>query len=248
MAELRTARLEARNTVTAITPVAMETEKGGIEVLIASTDTLPTSPVQYSREKMQDFIEGTLLLPTWRVILLWYGLMSGLVLSIMDMRCATFQPGQGLASPEADPILVILHSVVSTATYTVAHDLDGGLGDATWIILAYTITYLGSTIIIARLSDVFGRRWSVTASFVIFIAASVGCGVSRTLNQLITFRAVQGIGGAGLYTMAMIVLPEISPIKLLPAISSLIGTAVAIASVLGPILGGTITQDAGWRW
>lgn len=145
-------------------------------------------------------------------------------------------------------ILASSCSIVSTATYTIAHDLNGGLGDATWIILAYTITYLSSTIIIARLSDVFGRRWSVATSFVVFIAASAGCGFAQTLNQLIAFRTVQGFGGAGLYTMAMIVLPEISPIKLLPAISSLIGMAVAIGSVLGPVLGGSITQGATWRW
>lgn len=62
------------------------------------------------------------------------------------------------ASHCADFAFALFHSIVSTATYTIAHDLNVGLGDATWIILAYTITYLGSTVIIARLSDVFGRR------------------------------------------------------------------------------------------
>lgn len=132
--------------------------------------------------------------------------------------------------------------------YTISHDLDDGLGEGAWIILAYTITYLGFTVIIARLSDVLGRRWTVTGCFIVFIAMSVACGCAQTMTQLFAFRALQGIGAAGMYAMAMIVLPEISPISLLPALSSMIGTAVATGSVLGPILGGVITQDSTWRW
>lgn len=163
-------------------------------------------------------------LSAWRVTLLVYSLLTGLFLSIMDT------------------------SIVSTVTYAIAQDINGGIGETTWILLAYTLTYLGFSVIIARLSDVLGRKYTVLACFAIFISMSIGCGCSQSLHQLILFRALQGVGGAGLYALSMVVLPEITPLKLLPLISTFIGMTVAISGVLGPILGGVIADNSSWRW
>lgn len=138
-------------------------------------------------------------------------------------------------------------SIVSTSLYTISKDL-GSINDGTWAILAYTLSYLGFAVIITRLSDVTGRRNAVIAAYVLFLAMSLGCGFSQSMESLIACRAIQGIGGSGLYSLAVVIMPEISPAKLLPFVSSLIGVTLAIAGVAGPLFGGIIAKNTTWRW
>jgi MFS family permease len=100
----------------------------------------------------------------------------------------------------------------------------------------------------ARLADVMGRKFVLILSFAIFLAASMACAASTNLNQLIGFRAAQGVGGAGLYSMAMITYPEITPRGMLPVLSSVIGMIVALAGISGPVLGGLLTTYSSWRF
>lgn len=100
----------------------------------------------------------------------------------------------------------------------------------------------------ARFSDAVGRKTIVCTSFIIFLAASMGCGASTTLDQLIGFRAVQGIGGAGMYSMAMITFPELSPPSKVVLVTSTLGVIVALAGLVGPVLGGLLTTYVGWRY
>lgn len=88
------------------------------------------------------------------------------------------------------------------------------------------LTRPGFAIIFARLSDFIGRRSSVLLSFLIFIAFSLGGGFAKTLDQLIVCRTLMGVGGSGLYALALIVIVEVSTAKLLPFISVLIVSAV----------------------
>ncbi len=76
----------------------------------------------------------------------------------------------------------------------------------------------------------------------------MGCGAAANIEQLIGFRAVQGIGGAGLYSMTMIVYPEITPPAAVPIISSVVGMVVALAGISGPVIGGVLTTHANWRY
>lgn len=99
-----------------------------------------------------------------------------------------------------------------------------------------------------RISEVFNRKTAVIVSFIIFIAFSLACGWAKTMTQLIIFRTLQGAGGSGLYTLSMVILPEIAPIKLLPAISGIVGAVVAVAGVSGPIFGGLLASYSSWRW
>lgn len=100
----------------------------------------------------------------------------------------------------------------------------------------------------ARLSDALGRKPVVLACFGIFLAASMACAASKSMNQLIGFRAVQGAGGAGLYSLAMIIYPETCPASMIPTISAVVGIIVALAGVSGPIIGGALTSYADWRY
>ncbi|MCJ1476256.1 hypothetical protein MMC13_004922 [Lambiella insularis] len=83
---------------------------------------------------------------------------------------------------------------------------------------------------------------------VILTASSLGAGLSQSLNQLIAFRALQGVGGSGIYSLPFTVLPEITPVAKFPLMSAVVGTTFLCSAVLGPTLGGVITTQSTWRW
>lgn len=94
-----------------------------------------------------------------------------------------------------------------------------------------------------------GRRDAYVAAFIIFFTFSLGCGFARTLNQLIACRVLQGIGGSGLYSLAFVIMPEVAPQpKMQQLTGAIIGIVVAMAGVLGPVVGGAITHGTTWRW
>jgi MFS family permease len=138
-------------------------------------------------------------------------------------------------------------SIISTALYTISKDFHN-YGLTTWAALSYILADIGCAVFFTRLSDVFGRRQMVLASFIFFTVFSLASGLSRSVEQLILFRALQGIGGTGLYSLCMVICPEISPPKFLPIVVSVIGFTVATAGVCGPVLGGVITGTTTWRW
>lgn len=90
----------------------------------------------------------------------------------------------------------------------------------------------GFATIFARLSDGIGREAAVILAYVLFAAFSLGGGLAQTLNQLIALRVLQGIGGAGLYSMFMVG-PEITPVQHWGVLSGIIGITLAVGSVLG---------------
>ncbi|KAH8879951.1 MFS general substrate transporter [Thozetella sp. PMI_491] len=138
-------------------------------------------------------------------------------------------------------------TIVATMLYDVSNEFNN-FALIPWVVVSYTLAYVGCAVFIARLADALGRRTVLLGSFFVFLVASMGCGASKTIEQLIGFRAMQGAGGAGLYSMTMIIYPEISPPKLVPLLSSILGVIVAIAGVCGPIIGGLFTTYTTWRW
>lgn len=138
-------------------------------------------------------------------------------------------------------------SIVATSLLTIGEDL-GSVNLLNWVALAYTLAYLGCAVIFARSSDVVGRRNAYLVAFVIFFAFSLGSGFSRTMYELIAFRTLQGIGGSGLFSLSMTIWPEVAPPHLQQHIASLAGVVIAMAGVLGPVLGGLLTHYASWRW
>jgi MFS family permease len=138
-------------------------------------------------------------------------------------------------------------SIVATALYSIGRDFNA-VGTVNWVALAYTLAYVGCAVIFARLGDVFGRKNAYVAAFIVFLGASIGSGFSQSLNQLIAFRTLQGIGGAGLYSLAFVILPEICPPEMRKWIGGFAGAVIAMSGVLGPVLGGIITHYTTWRW
>ncbi|GAP85769.1 putative major facilitator superfamily transporter [Rosellinia necatrix] len=138
-------------------------------------------------------------------------------------------------------------SIVSTSLVTISKDL-AGYGQSSWIVTSYLLTYTGFIVIWSKLSDVVGLRPSLLVSAVLFAGFSAGCGSARSITQLIIFRAFQGMGGAGFYT-----LPTISMFQLVPAsrysqVNTISSSFMATALLLGPIIGGAISEAGNWRW
>ena len=157
------------------------------------------------------------------------GLMSGMFLSALDQ------------------------SVVGSAMRTIADDLQG-LELQAWATTAYLITSTISTPIYGKLGDIFGRRRLFIIAISIFIAGSVGAGFANSMFELAGWRAFQGMGAGGLFSLSLTVLADIVPPRQRAKYQGMFLAVFATSSVLGPLIGGlfadidTFLFVEGWRW
>ena len=164
-----------------------------------------------------------------QILLVLAGLMSGMFLSALDQ------------------------SVVGAAMRTIADDLKG-LELQAWVTTAYLITSTISTPIYGKLGDIFGRRRLFIVAITIFIVGSLLCGTAADMFQLAAWRAVQGIGAGGLFTLAITVLADILPPRERARYQGMFLAVFGTSSVLGPIIGGLfagvdqVLWVDGWRW
>jgi EmrB/QacA subfamily drug resistance transporter len=138
-------------------------------------------------------------------------------------------------------------TIVSTALPTIVGDL-GGLGHLSWVVTAYLLASTVSTPIYGKLGDMYGRKPVFQAAIVIFLAGSMLAGLSQTMDELIGFRALQGIGAGGLMVGAQAIIADIVPPRERGRYMGLIGSVFAVASVAGPLLGGFLVDNLSWRW
>jgi EmrB/QacA subfamily drug resistance transporter len=138
-------------------------------------------------------------------------------------------------------------TIVSTALPTIVGDL-GGLNHLSWVVTAYLLASTVSTPLYGKLGDQFGRKRLFIAAIVIFLVGSALCGVAHTLNQLIAFRALQGIGGGGLMVGAQAVMADVLPPRERGRYSGYFGAVFGVTSIAGPLIGGFLVDNASWRW
>ncbi|KFY58775.1 hypothetical protein V496_05978 [Pseudogymnoascus sp. VKM F-4515 (FW-2607)] len=138
-------------------------------------------------------------------------------------------------------------TIIATALVSIVEEL-GSFWLSPWIVLAYLLTYMSFAMPIARLSDIYGRKSMILVSWALFMVFSLACALSQTIRQLIVFRAFQGLGGAGLYSMGMVMIAEVLDPPKFAAGAAWIGLTVGGSGVLGPILGGAISNQSTWRW
>jgi len=131
---------------------------------------------------------------------------------------------------------------------TLAIDLDGTATDAFWAGTSYLLTHAVLQPFIAALSDIFGRRELLVPSIVFFLVGSIVCAVAHSFTALLAGRVVQGVGGAGIITLAQVIYADIVPLRQRPKYFSLVLGAWAAGSVLGPFIGGCFVQKVTWRW
>ncbi|WP_166353031.1 DHA2 family efflux MFS transporter permease subunit [Phytoactinopolyspora limicola] len=138
-------------------------------------------------------------------------------------------------------------TVVAIALPDIAADL-GGLDGIGWVITSYLLGSAATAVFYGRLSDRFGRRAVFITAIAIFIVASALSGAAQSMVQLIAARSLQGIGAGALFVLPTIALSEIYPQHLRSRIQGATGAVFAVATVLGPLAGGAITDLVGWRW
>ena len=158
-----------------------------------------------------------------QILLIMSGLMVGLLLAALDQ------------------------TIVSTALTRISEDfhrrdLYG------WVVTAYLLTSTASTPLYGKISDQFGRKRIFQASIVIFLIGSALSGLSQSMYELIGFRALQGLGAGGLMTLAFAIVGDVIPPRERGRYQGYFGAVFAVSSVLGPLIGGYLVDQASWRW
>jgi EmrB/QacA subfamily drug resistance transporter len=138
-------------------------------------------------------------------------------------------------------------TIVSTALPTIVAEL-GGLDHLSWVITAYVLTSTVVAPLYGKLGDLYGRRNMTFISVGLFVFGSVLCGVADSMGFLIAARAVQGVGGGGLFVLAFSVVGDIVAPRDRGKIQGLFAAVFSISSVLGPLAGGGLVQVANWHW
>src|SRR3954453_10726476 len=164
-----------------------------------------------------------------QIVLILVALMSGMFLAALDQ------------------------TIVATAIRTIADDLNG-LSLQAWATTAYLITSTIATPLYGKLSDLYGRRPYFIAAITIFVIGSVLSGFAPSMYQLAAFRAFQGIGAGGLFSLALAIIADIVPPRERARYQGYFLAVFGTSSVLGPVVGGflagqeTILGITGWRW
>jgi EmrB/QacA subfamily drug resistance transporter len=138
-------------------------------------------------------------------------------------------------------------TIVSTALPTIVGDLHGG-SHLAWVVTAYLLASTVSTPLWGKLGDQYGRKTFFQASIVIFVVGSALCGLSQTMTQLIAFRALQGLGGGGLMVGAQTIVGDVVSPRERGRYMGLFGAMFAVATVIGPLIGGLCVTYLNWRW
>jgi EmrB/QacA subfamily drug resistance transporter len=144
-------------------------------------------------------------------------------------------------------------TIVATAIRTIADDLKG-LDQQAWATTAYLITSTIVTPLYGKLSDIYGRKKFFSTAITIFVIGSVLCTLSQSMLELAFFRAVQGLGAGGLFSLALAIIGDIVPPRERAKYQGYFLAVFGTSSVLGPVIGGffagqsTLLGIDGWRW
>lgn len=147
--------------------------------------------------------------------------------------------GMSLAALEA--------TVVGTAMPTVIASL-GGLNHYSWVFSAYLITSTITVPVWGKLSDLYGRRLLFQLGIAVFLLGSVLSGMAGTMTQLIAYRALQGLGAGALVPLAMTIIGDVYTVEERARMQGFFSGVWGLSSVVGPIVGGFITDQLSWRW
>lgn len=178
---------------------------------------------------------------------------------------AGIQPSAVAQTPESDApdrreiravilgLMIVLglgavdQSIVATALPRIVSDL-GGVTHLSWVVSAYVLASTATMPLYGKLSDQYGRKPMIYAAILIFLLGSVLSGMAQSLLQLIIFRAIQGLGAGGLLPLAQIIIGDLVPPAQRGRNQGSIAAVFAVCSVVGPILGGVITDLLSWHW
>jgi EmrB/QacA subfamily drug resistance transporter len=158
-----------------------------------------------------------------QIMVVFSGLMSGTFIAALDQN------------------------IVATALPRMVSDL-GGLSHISWVVTAYLLTTTISTPLYGKLGDLFGRKRLFQIAIVIFMFGSMLSGAAQTMGELIAFRGVQGLGAGGIIVGAQAIIGDLLTPAERGRYQGYTGSVWAVASIVGPFIGGFFTQHLSWRW
>lgn len=138
-------------------------------------------------------------------------------------------------------------TVVGTAMPTVIASL-GGLNHYSWVFSAYLVTSTVTVPVWGKLSDLYGRRLLYQIGIAVFLIGTLLSGLSTSMTQLIIFRAIQGLGAGALVPLGMTIIGDIFTVEERAKMQALFSGIWGLSSVIGPVVGGFITDQISWRW
>jgi EmrB/QacA subfamily drug resistance transporter len=139
-------------------------------------------------------------------------------------------------------------TIVGVALPRIVGELGGTNELYTWVITSYLLTATITGVFYGKLSDIYGRRLMLLFGVSVFLLGSVLCGISWNVESLVIFRGVQGIGAGAIFPISLAVIGDLFGPRERGRYQGLFGAVFGIAAVLGPFLGGFITDSLGWHW
>ncbi len=139
-------------------------------------------------------------------------------------------------------------SIVNVALPTLTAALGTEFSTVQWIVLAYLLTIIILLAVVGRLADMYGRKQLYTTGFIVFTIGSLLCGLSPSVNWLIGFRVLQGVGAALILALGMALVTDAFPPAERGRALGIAGSIVSIGIVTGPTLGGIIIENLSWHW
>ncbi len=173
--------------------------------------------------------------------------------AITTERVAEYPPGMARTMVVTAAIIAAMLQLIDISIVNVSlREIAGSIGATTveiaWVVTAYAVSNVIMIPLAGMFSDLFGRRNYFTASIIIFTAASAFCGMSHTLNEIILWRFIQGLGGGGLLTSAQTIIVGAYPPEKISMANAIFGMGVMIGPTIGPTLGGWLTESFSWHW
>ncbi len=141
----------------------------------------------------------------------------------------------------------LYNTIVSTAMPRIITDL-GGFSQYTLVFTSYFIAEIIAMPLTGKLSDMYGRKWFYVAGLTIFVIGSFLSGISQTMSQLIIFRGLQGLGFGVMVALSFIVIGDLFPPAERGKYHGLMAAVFGVSIIIGPILGGYLTDYFSWRW
>ena len=142
---------------------------------------------------------------------------------------------------------VLDQTMLATGLPSIAADL-GRITDVSWVVSGYVVAAAAATPLWGKLGDRIGRKRMLELALVLFVAASAVCGAAQDLTQLIVLRIVQGAAAGGLMSLAMAVVGDLVSPRERGRYQGYIAATFAVATIVGPLLGGALVEGASWRW